>query len=379
MQGNILGQSGINAVPNVFGMKVYQQLNEPSAKKGIWLKTSEKADKVYCCNKIFDSYEKIKDLPYLDGYLRGKTAVVGKDIYLFGGKQYTSSGYNFAYKYDTTRNKYTNKKRMPDDFINGAAVAVGTDVYLFFFEEMYKYDTINDTYEQLQNQPYGAYHKQVATIGNSIYLMGGYASVDYFKYNYKYDILTDTYTKLADIPYNIDGVKKVVAVGDDIYIFGFSENRDYSGEEDEKYAYKYNVITDTYTKLTNIPFKFKNGSVVAVGTNIHIVSQLNHYIYDTITGLYTKLKDIPQNVTSPRAEYVENYIYIFSSSEDKYACKYLIFENSCIFITLNIPDSITLVDELYKTITNVDIYDSNGIQIDTEVYIGDGTKWNLLN
>ena len=125
----------------------------------------------------------------------------------------------------------------------------------------------------------------------------------------------DTYTKMTDIPYNFyDG--SAVAIGNDIYILGGNDNKTAN--------YKYDTTTDTYTKMANIPDNFYNGSAVAIGNDIYLLgSSYNYrhkinYKYNTTTNTYTKMDDIPYNFYDGSAVAIGNDIYLLGSSDGDY-------------------------------------------------------------
>ena len=70
-------------------------------------------------------------------------------------------------------------------------------------------------------------------------------------------------------------------------------------------------LISSYTKLANIPWYFKKGSAVAIGTDIYLLGgnegdgrYIYNYKYDTVTNKYTKLKDIPYNFFGDRKSVV---------------------------------------------------------------------------
>ena len=48
--------------------------------------------------------------------------------------------------------------------------------------------------------------------------------------------------------------------------FGGSDSESY-----KVYAYKYDILNDNYTKLSDIPFEFYGGSAVAVEDNVYLI------------------------------------------------------------------------------------------------------------
>ena len=133
------------------------------------------------------------------------------------------------------------------------------------------------------------------------------------------------YTKLTDIPYMfVQG--SVVAVGDDIYLLG--------GSNSKKYNYKYDTTTNTYTKMTDIPYKFSKGSAVYIGNDIYLLggidSNYNNYKYNITTDTYTKLTNIPYEIYDDTAVSIGNDIYLLSGNYDykKYNYKYNTITNT---------------------------------------------------
>ena len=128
----------------------------------------------------------------------------------------------------------------------------------------------------------------------------------WFKANKEYkEIITDK-SIYASEAWNLDKIEKLkaipyqfkygsaVAVGTDIYLFGSDDSSYYTT------AYKYNTLTDTYTKLTNIPSNsFYSGSAVVIGTDVYLLGGVNSnnrrkaYKYDTLSNIYTSLTNIP--------------------------------------------------------------------------------------
>ena len=117
-----------------------------------------------------------------------------------------------------------------------------------------------------------------------------------------------TYTKMTDIPYRFyEG--SAVAIGTDIYLLGGDTSPHY------KYNYKYDTTTNTYTKMADIPSGFSIGSAVAIGNDIYILggyidSRVNNYKYSTLTDTYTKMADIPYKFYYGSAVAIGNDIYL---------------------------------------------------------------------
>lgn len=390
------GGGQASSIPNIF-----VQENEPTIKKGIWLQTNKELEHIYGDDDIFIAGEWKPDgsytkLPYAFNY--GNAVSIGTNIYLFGG----GNNNNYTYKYDTLTDTYT---RLADkNFNNGSAVAVGENIYVFGGNNASRYNPSTDTYIQLTNPPYSIGYGSIATVGTDIYLFGGNSggSAPTYgnNYAYKYDTLNDTYTQLANIPYNFRN-GSATSVGTDIYLFGGYSSASPHPGVDYNYTYKYNTLTDTYTRLTNIPSPFYGGSVVNVGNNIYLfgsgdtnsvsddVSYSRHaYKYDILNNSYTRLTNIP---------YIFNYhdfgvlvgtnIFLFTSS---YAQVYVLesstYENNSVVLAQGryyqsgygielYNDELFLMPMLYAFADAWFYTTEDGIITDIPTYYGDGTEW----
>ena len=168
-------------------------------------------------------------------------------------------------------------------------------------------------------------HGSSVSIGNDIFIFVDNDS--HLGYVYKYNTLTDTYTRLRDVPYVYDS-GSIVAVDNNIYIYGSAAG---GVENYSKYAYKYDISTDTYTKIADIPYEFFGGSAVSTGTDIYLFGSYKNnyrnyaYKYDISTDTYTKIADIPYEFFAGSAVSVGTDIYLFGSGVEnysKYAYKY---------------------------------------------------------
>jgi len=164
--------------------------------------------------------------------------------------------------------------------------------------------------------PYNANAGSAVNVGNEIYVFGG-ASQGLSGYAdslsvkaYKYNLLTDTWTQLTDIPFNYFG-GGATSVGTDIYLFG--------GKGSYKAAYKYDTLTDTYTQLANNPNYFFAMPVIPIGTDIYLLGTNNsqsgytdrNYKYNTLTNTYSRMADIPFNLILGVSVSVGTDIYLF--------------------------------------------------------------------
>ena len=233
---------------------------------------------------------------------------------------------------DTIVEEYTQNTNIPIRFYRaGGSCAVGNIIYLFGSSggddayKSYKYDTTTDKYTQLAGRSFKLHDQgSCAAVGNNIYIFGGDESLNY---NYMYNTTANTFTKKTNIPYNFK-YGSAVAVGSIIYLIGdgYFSNASFPYAN---YNYKYDTTTDTYTKNTNIPYPCYYSSAINVDTNIYIFGggyyayttypyANNAYKYDTITGTYEKLEDIPYPFFWSSVGKIKNDIYLFGSYLSSY-------------------------------------------------------------
>ena len=383
-------------------LNIFTQLAEPATKKGLWLQTDKIFEHIYGDDDVVESESWYPDgtyrnIPY--NFSQGSAAVFGTDIYLFGGNNgvsYLSS----AYKYDTLTNTYTQLANIPDNkHCQCPAVSVNTDIYLLgSLEENastnnYKYDTTTNTYSQLTNIPYKFMRGAAASVETDIYLFGScfYVTGGKFpnsQYTYKYDTLTDTYTKMANIPNRFwDGV--VVKVGTNIYLFGGYDN----SSKFCPYVNKYDTINNTYIALSNSPQTFKGA--VAFGTTIYLFGETYCYKYDTLTNTYTQLANIPYSFNN-NAVLICNKAFLLggSSYPTKVQCMQIEskeYEDNSVVISQGRLYNVGYATEIFSNnlasapllyaLADAWFYTTqDGLITNIPTYYGDGTQWlNIKN
>lgn len=279
------GKAGIPQKPNVF-----VQTTEPSKKDGIWFKTSGSIDHYIIDDSVYTAgnWSAAEDTTRVpSGYTFSGSVVValGTDIYLFGAYTYNGA-INIAYKYDTLTDTYTRLTDVPYTYSSCCGAAVGTDIFLFGVGNnsyIYKYNTLTDTYTMMRVASIWVSGTLAVAIGTDIFLTGGNVGSNVYKYN----TLTDTTANVGSLPIKIS--MNGVAIGTDIYVFG-GEN---TGNDVK--AYKYDTLTNTYTRLTDCPITMLNGKSTAVGTDIYLMTNNSNsfYKYNISTDTYTQLTNIP--------------------------------------------------------------------------------------
>jgi len=189
--------------------------------------------------------------------------------------------------------------------------------------------------------PFQFYHGLAISIGTNVYLFGSQyydGSYPYEKYAYKYDTLTDTYTQLTNSPRAFYG-GAVASVNTDIYLFGGGATNG------SQVSYKYDTLTDTYTQITNLPYSLSGGAAVSHGTDIYVFlgRGSSAYKYDTLTNTYTAITSVPFTFYYGCAAIVGTDIYLLGSQSTsngtqgvRYNYKYNVLTNTWSQLT-NIP------------------------------------------
>lgn len=351
---------------------IYQQLNEPTKKEGLWVKTNNKIKDIYIGNTaetMSHKYVKLNDLPYSFSY--GDIVTIDKNIYIFGGV----GNKQLAYKYDIESGVYTKLAIIPYKFAQASAVPVGTNIYLLgsgesgYYSSAYVYDTLTDTYTSIKGLSIEGTFSKAVTIGNKIYIIGGNRSQ---KTICTYDTLINSYTTNHNfLPYDFY-TGTIALIENDIYI--------YYGTK----VTKYNVDTQVFTELSETPFSVASGEAVVLNNNVYITGIGSDYKrvlkHDTITDEYTEMESSPVELQYHGSVIYGNDIYLFKGT-NAYKLKLNPVYTPGIYLFLNFEDSSGvggfLMKNLHKNITKVQAY-SETEKIICECYIGDGNSWNIV-
>ncbi len=162
--------------------------------------------------------------------------------------------------------------------------------------------------------PYNHTYGDAVAIGTDVYVMGSNNTTDQLL-NYKYNTLTNTWTRLADAPHGIN-LRCLVAIETDIYLVGSG------GTPNNTTVYKYDTVANTWTKIsTTIPYTFDGGCVVAIGSDIFLMGNTTStymyytYKYNTLTNTWTRLADIPFAAYRSFAVAIGTDIFLMGSSQ----------------------------------------------------------------
>ena len=320
--------SGNTSVQN--NLNVFVQEDEPSRKTGVWLKTNKTYDSIYYYPySAADLQTEVlnKAIPF--NFLYGFGGKVGDDIYLFAAKT--------AYKYTPSTDTYTQLANIPVNFQYAGGCVVGTDIYLLCgagsgsvssASYLYKYDTLTNAYTKLANRPVPSTGGKLTAVGNALYAWGCDWNTSYAGVGHKYDITTNTWTEIAKPP-RLQCYGSLTTYGMDIYMLGSAFGISGTGTPAEQAkVYRYNTVDNTYTEITSVPLDCFTSSYmnsILVGDNIYMFSVNNsdysiscNYKYNIPTDTYTKLNNF--DFTLKRSWSLcynsnENTIYAFGGDD----------------------------------------------------------------
>jgi len=170
----------------------------------------------------------------------------------------------------------------------------------------------------------------IIAVDDYIYFFGG-SNSNTQTLAYKYNINTKLYTRLTDIPYNFSG--NLIYIDGHIYLIG--------GYPNYYKMTKYDIENNSYITLSDIPYPVNNASITSVGTDIYLFGGEGNsswtswytkaYKYDTLTDTYTQLQDLSGGTFRGCAVTVGTDIYLFDGEHTwKSLYKYDTLTNSCI-------------------------------------------------
>lgn len=395
-----------NGIGNIkTGINIFSQIDKPKSNNGIWIKNN----KMYENIDFFDSSEdttfeneKMTDLSFYF-YITNRTLTIKKEIYIL--TKYTDSNDNIKsliYKYNTENNVYEVVSSISDSiscyFYESCAISVGNYIYLFNLKSIqnpsdcssYKYNIETNTYTGINNSisiSNGSF--AIAINNNEIYIFSGTKI-------YLYNISTNSYETLENCPYDCRYGAGIL-INNDIYIFGGISN--YA-------AYKYDIINKQFTKLKDIPSRFSRNNIIKIDNYIYLFGcttdykeldgELNayeenkkSYRYDINSDTYERISDVPYDILAKRVELVGNDIYILGSNtttNKRYNIKLTKKElkpNSILFMNTQIIPryNVKLYNNIdYEKMNNFSFYKmittNENAEIETvEKYIYNDSKW----
>lgn len=177
-------------------------------------------------------------------------------------------------------------------------------------------------YQTLSVMPIAAEYIGCAVYNHKIYLCNFYNGTSTpIRYFYCYDIATDTYTRLTDLPY--DGRScSVVPYSGKLFFFGFAS--DSSGN------LAYDTSTNTFSEISKpvqtqtgtggewVNMRSQNGAAVYGSKAYIFTSRLYALSYDFVTDTYAALAAMPSQKNNPYVLLVGNEVFIFSGISGSY-------------------------------------------------------------
>lgn len=210
----------------------------------------------------------------------------------------------------------------------------------------------------------------------------GYSSGDI----YKYDTITDTYTKMlsgANIFWENDyPTYSFVSVGTNIYFSAYGS------------MYVYDTILNTITSLNSndgyVTKRIDRASGVAIGSNIYWCGGYNGnnimsavYVFNTVDYTWTNLTSMSEAAQNFPIGYANDRLYIFGDVTDVYVFNYKNYSDNSIVLwqgagkyKTQMYSSELVEGRIISPFVNVWHYTTEGgLDASIPTYYGDGTQW----
>ena len=247
-------------------------------------------------------------LAYLDGTL-----------YLFGGfSAYAHDGaLTSAQALDLATGAWKPIADMPEPRANGYAAAVDGRIYLMggtqgpeLALQVLRYDPATDDYTRLTPMPGPGLSFAGAVVGHTIYVIGGIPAngsrASPTSAVYAYDVTTDAWKRLADLPYATSNFT-ATSIGRSIFVMGGSvvkpplvNQRDaYRGDLADDGSIAWHRIADLPDSLTYLTSGAAKGKVIVAG-GINQDGRPTHavYSYDPSADRWSRSYPLPIDASS---------------------------------------------------------------------------------
>ena len=205
-------------------------------------------------------------------------------LYVVGGTMSNDSLSNKLQVYDPTVDKWEEAKAMPvprtalvANFINGILYAIGgiDDAHNVLTTNL-AYDPKNDTWTEKAPMPTARHHLTASVVDGKLYVIGGRLfgdgidspvdeALSNFDDNEMYDPVTNTWTKLMQMPTKRSGLAST-AVGYDIYVIGGQSVKGAFNTNE-----KYNTKNNTWTTEPPLPTPRLGLRAVADNNTIYVL------------------------------------------------------------------------------------------------------------
>lgn len=381
----MLGRFNIGGAKNGSMFPIYQQLEEPTKKTGLWLKTAERIKEIFFANEDMEATREFIAL----GNLPFDQSIAVKDNFIYYGD-------NKIYRYDTINKVSTAITGELGINLNlNFKLFVNNDLYVFDnftssvnygFNKIYKVNLENSTITAIyQWENLNAFW--VLNIEDNIFWNGNYST-----YGQKIFQLNLSSFESSEIkfPQPINYTSLTAAALNKKLYFVASLNSNGS-----TYLYEYDFISKTFVTK---PFPYKidcqnnnqHPLIASVGECLYFFGGKGNnvvfifvYKYDTTTGVFTQLSSSPKPIVKGRAFTVGRNIYLINCTEDNVSYKYntntrQLPKGVYLYMKMKTNQEINgyTPQELYKYIYSVDVFNETE-KLDVECYIGNGSAWNI--
>lgn len=292
-----------------------------------------------------EGYARFTDgAPSSTGRVESAAAVIGDDLYLFGG--FHGLGYKAIRSieaYDTRGKRWWTVGDMPEETTHANAVVVDGEVVWFVggFEgddpgpvtdEVWRFDTQARRWFRGPSLPAPRGGGALVCFARQLHYFGGFASDRQTSPGDHWVLELDggtTWTPAAPMP-RPRGQMAAVAVGGFIYAIGGQFGHD-SSVVDVDLVHRYDPATDSWTQVASLPYPRShfepgtfvwNGRIVIVGGRNNTAKPFRRTIihdvtmYDPVADVWLALPPLPQGLLAPAAAAFGSQVVVTSGSID---------------------------------------------------------------
>ena len=233
-------------------------------------------------------------------------------IYIVGGHLPTQEMVNYVEAYDTVTNTWSQKASYPLILAGMSGFSLGDKGYIVgglgqTFDQsyaVYEYDSLKNTWTKKKDSPTHSFSYSINPVHNGkAYIQNSLTDLELGLKGkiYEYDIATDTFTDLGEIPNNSAGGVKFV-YNNKLYIIGGAHGD--TSVADKVYAY--DLITKTWEEKAKMPtlrnfcgkFVFGDEVYVLGGANDGMYTMDTVEIYNAATNTWKEETPMLRNVGS---------------------------------------------------------------------------------